>query len=138
MLHHRDSRHRGLDDLPAAVEPPAVVDGEHGHGAAASRLGKALVEQFHRALALAAGRDEVVDERTTGGARQPDDDGGGDRPGPDGGPWPAGAGVADATDEAIHDGPPWVVRMPVRRRRRGVSLRSGAGTVARSGTGWPS
>ena len=39
-----------------------------------------------------------------GGARQPQDDGGGDRPGPDRDPWSAGAGVADAADEAMHDG----------------------------------
>jgi hypothetical protein len=97
MLHLRDSRQRGLDDLPAAVERPAVVDGEHGHGAAARRLGEALVEQFHRALALAAGRDEVVDERATDRACEHDHDCGDHSPGDDGRPWSPGAGRADAT-----------------------------------------
>src|SRR5215216_93430 len=140
MLHGGDAGDCGLDDLPAAREPVALIDGEHGHGAAARRLGETPIEQFHRTLALAAGSDEVVDEHAAGGARQPHDDGGGDRPRPDRDPWSAGAGVAEATDDAMHDGPPWVVRSDAGAPAVAAwsTVRAGTGAVARPPTGWPS
>ena len=99
----RTIAHRAIDGEPVPLQPLPLGRGEHRHGAAAGRLREPLLEQHHRLLALATGGDEVVGEPASGGARQAHDDGGGDHPGPDGRPWPAGAGVADTSGEAMHE-----------------------------------
>src|SRR4029453_6894975 len=134
-----DPGDRAVDGGPVALQPLPRRGREHRHGAAAGRFREPLLEQHHRLLAPAAGGDEVVGERPTGDAGQADDDGGGNRPGRDGQPWPAGAGVANTSGDAMHEVLPSEVRSGRRIALGGAvapTLAAGAGAVAPRGEGW--